>query len=391
MSLRRVVGEYQCHQLAFALHNHRLYYARHVVQLILYLLRIDVLPRRTENHVLAASAQEEVTCCIQHAEVARAHPTILGEHCFRRLFVLVVAFHHVHALHLHLAFFMLRVFRIYADVALRKLSTARVEYETLPWRVRNQRSTLRHAITNAVAEVYVFQHLLYLFVQRRAADNQVAQLVAERCHQAVVHFLANHILDNRSVPQHLHHGLVNHREYFLLDNLLYHEGHRQNHVRVHLREGFHQCRWGGGFRQEVRARARAYLIQELECQAKGVGDRKHRYHLVVVRTLDLVEGEFNVARHILLRQHNALRSARRTRGVVDNRQLLQVIRRIIHILARYAVRILVGKQGVHTRVCYLNILISSVIEREIVHEDNPLQRGHLFGFNLVAHVRTHIQ
>ena len=175
-----------------------------------------------------------------------------------------------------------------------------------PVLVRDQRSALGHTVAYAVAELDILEHLLHFAVERSTADDQVTQLAAKRLHERLVDFLADDQADTRRMPQHFHQRLVDHRQHFLLDDLLDHQRHGQDHERMNLGKRLHQRRRGRCTGQEVRLGTLAALVEELVHQSEHVRYRQHR-QLRVTRTVrNTVSRKIHVTRQVKVSQHNAL-------------------------------------------------------------------------------------
>ena len=89
------VGIYQSYQLIGLRDYHRLVYKVHVVQMVLNLLGVDVLARRTKNHALAAALNEYVAVLVHYTQVAGVHPAFGVDGLLGQFLVLVITQHHV--------------------------------------------------------------------------------------------------------------------------------------------------------------------------------------------------------------------------------------------------------------------------------------------------------
>ena len=83
------------------------------VELIFDFLRIDVLARCTQEHVLAAAFDEHIAISVHRAEVACMIPAFLVEGSSSSFLVLVIAEHHVRTLCQNLAWYILWVWTVY--------------------------------------------------------------------------------------------------------------------------------------------------------------------------------------------------------------------------------------------------------------------------------------
>ena len=93
-----VIGIYQSHQFAITFHYQNLGYQRQVHIHILNLLGIDVLARRTQDHILAAALDIDVTLLVDSTQVTGMEPALGVDDIACGIGVLVVTQHHVVAL-----------------------------------------------------------------------------------------------------------------------------------------------------------------------------------------------------------------------------------------------------------------------------------------------------
>ena len=111
-----IVGMHQTDELVALLHDQALVDISHRVELVLNLLWIDVLSVASEQHVLYAASDEDMSICRHGAEVARVVPSVGIKNGACGLFVLIVAEHGVHASCQHLTRRVLRVIAVYAHL-----------------------------------------------------------------------------------------------------------------------------------------------------------------------------------------------------------------------------------------------------------------------------------
>ena len=151
------VGINQSVELLTLLYDEALADQRHIAQLVLNLLGVDVLAVGAQEHCLAASLDEDVAFCIHDAEVARVVPTVLVDGCLRGLGVLEVAQHDVGTLGQDFACHVLRVTAVDAYLHVLGGLSATGLLEVLPVLVGDDGSTLRGTIAHRVVETYILE------------------------------------------------------------------------------------------------------------------------------------------------------------------------------------------------------------------------------------------
>src|SRR5574344_1000187 len=107
------IGIDKGNKLAPFIHHKRFHHIRKVVYHTLYLLRIDILPRRSKYHIFAAAFDKEITILIHNTHITCLHPAILCKGGVRCLRILVIPKHHIITLNLNLSRYGGRIFGIY--------------------------------------------------------------------------------------------------------------------------------------------------------------------------------------------------------------------------------------------------------------------------------------
>ena len=108
-----VIGDDQRLELSvFGFQYERLQHEIHVVELVLDLLRVDVLSAAGEDHRLRTAPDVERAVGVHRGHVARMQPPVGFEDLFGVLFVLVISLHHMFAADDDFARFVLRVGRV---------------------------------------------------------------------------------------------------------------------------------------------------------------------------------------------------------------------------------------------------------------------------------------
>ncbi len=218
---RVVVGVYQRDKFAVVLHHERLCHIWHIVELLLYLFRVDILPGRPEYHALVASADIYVAIGVNRHYIAGIHPAVFVEYRCRGIIVVEVSLHHVGAFYPQHAGHIGRVGRVYAHLHTAHGSSARTGPLLIPRRVGNQRATFRHAVAHGIGEPYATQKSLNIFAQACSAYYEFLKAATECFFDACFNPCEKLVVHKRYVQQHLHERLVEQREHTCLHNLLY--------------------------------------------------------------------------------------------------------------------------------------------------------------------------
>ena len=110
-------------------------------------------------------------------------------------------------------------------------------------------------------------------VERRAAEDNLFKTASERFYHGIADLLENNLIHNRNPHKHL--IAVHNRLNLILINLLYYQRHRNDNIRVYLRECLHyhlRTRCTG---KEMYMRADGHLKEKLEHHTIHVSRRQH--------------------------------------------------------------------------------------------------------------------
>ena len=89
---------YESNEFGVALYYYAFADERHIIELVLNFLRIDVLSVGSEEHVLDTSFDIYVSAWFHCGEISGVKPSVFVNNCVCGFLVFVVAEHHVHAL-----------------------------------------------------------------------------------------------------------------------------------------------------------------------------------------------------------------------------------------------------------------------------------------------------
>lgn len=193
-----------------------------------------------------------------------------------------------------------------------------------------------------------------------------------------MHFFADEPAHARNVPQRFDDGFAEHGFELLLVDFLQHQRHGDNEQRFAFLERLHQG-GGGEARDEAYMGAARELEKQLHQHAEHMRQRQHRHQRQPRVALHVVYRELHVGRQSAVRQHHALGRRGRPRGVVDERQLVEVVFAVMHVRRAVAVGVARVESGIQTVERRLCCFVGSVCEREIVDADDGFQAGHLRG------------
>ena len=180
-----VVGIHQGHQASVALDHQALRYVRHIVELGLDFLGVDILAVGREYHGLVAAAYiYGASVGASHAaHVAGVEPAVGVEGGLGGLGIFVVSLHDILAAHDYLALAGRGIVGHDARLHHRQGAPGRARLKLAPGSVADERATLGHAVAHREGKLDAVQKLLHLGVERRAADNHLLKLAAEGLHQ----------------------------------------------------------------------------------------------------------------------------------------------------------------------------------------------------------------
>ena len=237
-----VIRTDECYQtVVFLLQHQGLQHKRHVIDLRLYLFRIDILSARTEQHRLAATLDIQESVCIHLSQVAGTQPAVLGECLFGGLRVLVIARHRVLATYDHFTYTLLvRIEDLHLHDT-RQRTSARVELATHIIRCeRDERRTLGHTVTDRHRELDAIEERLHFRVHRCTADDHLTELATESLNQLFTYLRANHFVQERHLQHPTYRRLLNLWHDHLLVYLLQNQRHGKDDGRLNLRKRFQQ-------------------------------------------------------------------------------------------------------------------------------------------------------
>ena len=231
------VGEDETHEFVATLHDKTLAHHSHRVEFVLNLLGINVLPVGAEQHVLYASADEDVSVCRHGGEVAGVIPSFGIESLACGFLVLVVAEHDVGASCHNLAGDILGVGTEYLHLHVAYGSAARAGLEVVPVAIGDERGALGGSISGGDGEVDALEECLYLLIEGCTASHHLVGIAAKGLHHHLTDALLHLLVDDGHVPQQSHFVVLYLREHHLADNLLHHERHGDDNGRMDVGKG----------------------------------------------------------------------------------------------------------------------------------------------------------
>ena len=249
-----------------------------------------------------------------------------------------------------------------------------------PVLIGKQRAGLGHAVAHEVRELDLPEDLLDLGIEGGAAHDELLHVAAEGLHEAVLDLLVDDLVDAGDLEEELHEGLVDGRLDLGLVDLLHHERHGDQQVRLDVGECLEERGRGRGLAEPVDGRAVAERVDELDYEAVHMGHREHRDHLA---RRDVALAEVDVGAEVPVGQHDALRVAGGAGSVVDRGQVVPVVGREDHIVRAVAGRPLGRERGVDPGVGLRDLVGSGVEQLPGVDVDDELDSRHLVDVQLL--------
>ncbi len=185
------------------------------------------------------------------------------------------------------------------------------------------------------------------------------------------------VVDAGNLNSELHNGLVQDRFDLRLEDLLYHQRNGNELIGLHLLKGPHQQGRCRRLAQPIDRSPIAERIDKFRHEAVHVGHRKHRHHLVLVRSRTVLLAVLNRRAEVPISQHDPLRVARRAGSVVDHGQIVHIVGRIDHVLRPESVGILFRKQVVHVLPSPDDFVLGTIENRPSVDVHHKLHIGHI--------------
>ena len=208
--------------------------------------------------------------------------------------------------------------------------------------------TLSSAVADSDGEVDGEKEFLHLLREGCATDDDLIELAAE----GVVHLVADallHLLVHHGHRQQQTYTVVLYLgEYFLTDDLLDNQRHGDDERWLHVGERLCDDGRTRQTGQEEQMTAVAETEQEFYCHTVHVGHRQDAQHIVAGMhlTTKTAEDELDVAPDGTIGQHDTLREACGSAGIVDERQLLGLVLMVVDVLPSEGHRVLAAEHKI---------------------------------------------
>ncbi len=228
---------YQADELSATINYQRLSHIRKIIDHILKLLRIDILPRRAENHGLATSLYEDVSVFVDYAKVACPHETVFGEEIGGSLRVLIIAYADIVSFGLDFSNHVLRILGVDADCReVHGLSAGAWDIFRIMF-VCEKRAGLSHSVAYGIVEADSAEPVLDLRIEGGASHDELLDLASESGLDALAHLAQNQVADSWNMKEELDRLFAQLRDNSQLENLLHYERHRDEQIWVDLFKG----------------------------------------------------------------------------------------------------------------------------------------------------------
>ena len=321
----------QSNELVALLYNHAFRYQGQRVELILNLLRVDILTVCAEQHVLATTLDEDVAVTIHSSEIACMIPSVLVNGLLGSFLILIVTQHYVRTLGKDFARYILRIRTIDADHHVEGSLTARARYEVFVILVADDRGTFCCAISHGIFETYAMEETFHFLVKGCTTDNHLVEVATEGIGYLVAYLLLHLLADHRHVEQHTHAVVLDLREYLLADNLLDNQRYRYDDGWLDAAE----CLGNDGWTRDAGEIEDVAALDEFEDKFKRhavhVGHRQDTDDRI--SRLDLltqyVLSKICIAPECTVWNHYSLGETGSSAGIVDHSQLIRILFHIV--------------------------------------------------------------
>ena len=339
---------HQCHELVVLLEYDALVHHRHGVELVFYLLWIDVLSVRAQQHVLASSSYEEVAFRVHRCQVACVEPSVFIDYGIRSLLVLVVALHHVDATANQFAGHVFRVIAQNLHLHVLHGSAAASCHIVVLMGEGDEWSGFGGSVAHGDRKAHADEEVLNLLVEWCATHNHLVRAIAKLAEHELANLLLDALVDDRHVHQEAGTVGLYMWEHFLSYNLIHHERHGEEDVWLNLSQCLRDERWARQAGEEEDVVTHHDVEEELSHQSVHVCHRQGREDVAVLSYLRShgIDEIVEIAPECPVRQHHTLREPCGSAGVVDHRQFFRIIHVILYVLCPEILRIFVAEHGV---------------------------------------------
>ena len=138
-------------------------------------------------------------------------------------------------------------------------------------------SALRHAVADRDRELDIFHASLYVRTDGCTAADEVAQFAPKRLGECLANLAADHRTGERYTPEELDHLAREQRVDVLLVDLLDHQRHSDDYIRLNVLQCFEQDRWGRALGEEIDMCSAAERVEKFTNLPEHVCQRQHRY------------------------------------------------------------------------------------------------------------------
>ena len=153
------------HEPSVPFHDKGLADIFHIVDDILYFLRIYILSGRSENHVVETALDIIPALVVDRRKVIGPEPAVISEYGTRPLRVLVIAKHHIVAFRHNLTFACLRIDIDELDGHAVCGNSRRARFSILHSRIADERGSLGKAIADGIREFGFLEELFHMSVK----------------------------------------------------------------------------------------------------------------------------------------------------------------------------------------------------------------------------------
>ena len=270
---------YESNEFGVALYYYAFADERHIIEFVLYFLRIDVLSVGSEEHVLDTSFYVYVSAWCHCGEVAGVKPSVFVEHGVCGFLVLVVAEHHVHALGDEFAWHVGRVGAYNLRLHVVNNWSARRYFVFVVVGKGDERSCLGGAVADGDGHSHAVEEFLDALIKRCSTYDYLECVASECLHYTVAYVLLYLLVDDGHVQEQLHavglHLSQHLTAYYLLNN----ERYSHDESGLHLSKRLGDERRRRHTVEEVQVASVDESEEEFDCQSVHVSHWQNAYQI----------------------------------------------------------------------------------------------------------------
>ena len=261
----------------------------------------------------------------------------------------------------------------------------------MPSRIANQRTTLRHSITNGIGKFDTTHKFFHLLIQGSTTNHQFHEVSPEEVGDFLAYLVKQTITKDRNAQHRLHRLLFQLGQHILLYHLLHNERNGDDewwlYISIRLENNLRtRCA-----RKELGMATLYELEEERKKQTKGMCHRQHTHMTVTCLQFDMLMRKNKIWYQTTIRYHHAFGKACRTRSITDIRQLLWLFLMIAYLFWRKSMRKFLLKLKYHLFLDGRYLLVTWNEYRIVYDGNNHLSTRHGLFIKVFPHIITNEQ